>query len=390
MKNLLSILFGLGMIFVLSSVIAFAQTYPSIAFIIFISILVILFALYLICKISDHRNKNASSEKEFAKLRKDLGIEAPELIKETLNPTPNPEKRNSAPIENKTIERESDSKNITILEKASRDLGIPISELKEYDRIYNKYKLDYEIYGNAARLSEQPRNMWNYDCYLNYLTEQKINESIDSIYNLDIDESERKKKHEEIERRERLEKEKKIQIEKKHIIISLLLDPANCHFEAKDLINEGETPFGFLNKGLRMRSKEDMIYGSIFVWILKQTEDREGFLNMMEILDKNNIDLWRHCIGCPPEEIIEEIKRYFPEFKLANDPEEAKAILQWALLDTYALLGFIVKASVFILKNFYNDICYTTLSGCTSLEDLYILALNDLKEGNIGLNYNNK
>lgn len=274
---------------------------------------------------------------------------------------------------------------MSIIERASRDLDIPLYELKEYDRIFEKYKLDFEIHGNAAKFSEQPRNMWNYNCYINYLTEQTLNENINRIYNygdyLDANESEQIKKHEEIQKREKQERAKKKQIEKKHVIISLLLDPSTCHFEAKDIVNEGETPFGFLNRGLRLRSKEDIIYGSIFVWILKQTEDREGFLNMMEILDKNNFNLWRYCMTYPAIEIIEEIKRYFPEFKLANDPEDAKASLQWALLDTYALNRFIVVAYEFILENFNKDICTTTLSGCTSLDDLYILALNDIKEG---------
>lgn len=91
MKNLISTVLAIGSFLIISSFIAFARTYPGIALAIFIVIVSIILLWYLVIIISNNRNKNASSEKEFAKLRKELGIEEvqSEPTKETIKQTPN-------------------------------------------------------------------------------------------------------------------------------------------------------------------------------------------------------------------------------------------------------------------------------------------------------------
>ena len=143
-------------------------------------------------------------------------------------------------------------------------------------------------------------------------------------------------------------------------------------------------PLWMYNGGLYCDPDNSMYGASAFIWIMQHYKQQEDFCFLLDLLDEQIAHRWVESLK-EPEELIKEIKRNIPSFKLGNDPQRVKSALGWAWIDLQAILHFIDYCT-----NNLNDISpqnIHNLQECSSFEDLAYLLLSDM---NIIRNNSNK
>lgn len=127
----------------------------------------------------------------------------------------------------------------------------------------------------------------------------------------------------------------------------------------------------------KMSLKEDCPLGAEpFVWIMNHYENREDFCWLLEILDEQIAHLWVESMK-DPIELIHDIQRFVPSFKLKNDPQSVKTSLAWSWIDMHAILYFIDYCLKPQNKSAFSNKEVKTLQNCSTLEDLVKLYYRD-------------
>lgn len=160
---------------------------------------------------------------------------------------------------------------------------------------------------------------------------------------------------------------------KKHALTIMMLRPGIefLYYTPKD-----SSPLWMYNGDIYCDQDNSFIGVSAFVWIVQHYEQREEFCFLLDLLDEQISHRWVESLN-EPEELINDIKKYIPSFKLGNDPQKVKTLVGWAWIDLQAILHFIDFCT-----NSINQLPVSTrvvhqLQDCVSTEELARLFLSD-------------
>ena len=123
-------------------------------------------------------------------------------------------------------------------------------------------------------------------------------------------------------------------------------------------------------------ANNESIYGlAVYSWLLEMVSNKEDFCWLFDFLNKESVSIWVEGMRTP-EVLINEIKQIIPSFKLGNDPQKVKTVIQWTWIDIQSLLMFID----FCINNMGNITIRNVnkLQDCSSYEDLADLILSDM------------
>lgn len=122
--------------------------------------------------------------------------------------------------------------------------------------------------------------------------------------------------------------------------------------------------------------QDNSVHGaSAFIWIMQHLQQQEEFCYLLDLLDEQIAHRWSESLK-EPEELINDIKRNIPSFKLGNNPQSVKNALAWAWIDLQAILHFIDYCTNNLNNNPERN--KHNLQECTSCEDLADLLLSDM------------
>lgn len=166
---------------------------------------------------------------------------------------------------------------------------------------------------------------------------------------------------------------------KKHALSLIVFRPqmAFWYYSHKD----DTTPTWLFNPqdGLYLGDEENANAAGPFMWIIMKNGQKEEFCYLLDLLDKQIAHMWVDAYK-EPEEIINDIKRYIPSFKLGNDPHRVHTSLQWLWIDLHAILHFIdycmEKVHELAERNIKVVNC---IQDCNSIEELARLYMSDFK-----------
>ena len=166
---------------------------------------------------------------------------------------------------------------------------------------------------------------------------------------------------------------------KKHILTIMALRPGSeFHYYS----SQAYSPLWKYNDKLLGCQASDHIGGSAFAWMMQHYEEKEDFCYLLDFLGvdcmgKEYLDLFGATMFKKPEELISDIKRNIPSFKLGNDPQKVQPIIHQTWMDLIAINNFIDYCSKSLdnLKN--RNQRAKQLRECSSIEDLALLFLSE-------------
>lgn len=168
---------------------------------------------------------------------------------------------------------------------------------------------------------------------------------------------------------------------KKHILTIMALRPGSeFHYYKPQTYN----PL-WKYKGELLDSQNPTPIGcSAFAWIMQHYEEKEGFCHLLDFLGidcmgKKYLDLFASTVYKDAEEMIYDIKRNIPSFKLGNDSQKIQPIIHQTLMDLIAINNFINYCSNSLdnLKDRSQNA--KQLCDCSSIEDLALLFISEFK-----------
>ncbi len=163
---------------------------------------------------------------------------------------------------------------------------------------------------------------------------------------------------------------------KRHTLILLMLSPGTSFYHYSD-DDKTDLSWKFENNELYSFDDDCMIGAGAFIWIMRKSNNKEDFCWLLDFLNKRNIDLWPIGSFMTAEQIIYDLGRNFPSFKLANNPEKVIASLQWAWLDLNSIIRFIDYCNNSYICILNSVKVVSSLQECTSIEELARLYFSD-------------
>ena len=123
---------------------------------------------------------------------------------------------------------------------------------------------------------------------------------------------------------------------------------------------------------------------SAFAWIMQHYEEKEDFCYLLDFLGldcmgKKYLDLFASTAYKDAEEMIYDIKRNVPSFKLGNDPQKVQPIIHQTWMDLIAIDNFIDYCSNSLDNLKGRNQSPKQLCDCSSIEDLALLFLLEFK-----------
>ena len=160
---------------------------------------------------------------------------------------------------------------------------------------------------------------------------------------------------------------------KKHIITTLLLDYDSCYWVVKD--DKDKERF-FWKDGKLYKMNDNSFAIAVFAWIMMTRKNLHDFLILLEIIKKDYLDTtWMETMVMSNDELVDEIKKSFPNFSLNNDYQEVRGQLEWTCIDIRNLYRFIDEASSFYMKHKVepSGCSASSISECATVFDLYCM-----------------
>ena len=176
---------------------------------------------------------------------------------------------------------------------------------------------------------------------------------------------------------------------KKHIITFGILRRGVefCYFSSK---NDSSPLWTYVIKDKENLNKDCPIGAEPLAWILKYYDNQEDFCWLLEVLDEQIAHLWADALE-EPKELIKDIQKYVPSFKLGNDPQRLKTNIGWSWIDIHAILNFIDYCKKSQNQSATKSEDVKSLQECSTIEELARLYWSDYnkeqhsrKEKNIG------
>lgn len=162
---------------------------------------------------------------------------------------------------------------------------------------------------------------------------------------------------------------------KKHALTYIVLRP-ETYFLCKD--EKMDTLWAYKDGDLFCDEEHGSPMGAgAFMWFMQKYKDKEAFCFVLDLLNKECVDLWPQGINKSTDELIADIKQYFPDFKLGNDPETVKTSLQWTWIDIQSLLAFFRYCTLYSYSVLQSVEVVANLRKCSSIVQLTRLYLSD-------------
>lgn len=126
---------------------------------------------------------------------------------------------------------------------------------------------------------------------------------------------------------------------KKHVIMLLLLRP-ETEFRYYLSKNKSMPIWIYSKEGIYMPNNDCALGIAPYMWIIEKSKVKNDICRLLDFLNRQNSELWIESYTNPTV-LIDDIKKYFPSFKLANDPQKVKVAIQWAWIDMQSILRLI-------------------------------------------------
>lgn len=135
-------------------------------------------------------------------------------------------------------------------------------------------------------------------------------------------------------------------------------------------------------KGTSVYCDKSFMGLSSFVWLMQKYNDKEKFCWILDFLNTQNISLWPRALNKTAEELIADMKRNLPEFKLGNEPNSVIRSLQYAWIDLHSILIFIDFCESMSKVQMDSVNVVGNIRDCSSVEELAKLFLNEFRTPN--------
>ena len=112
-----------------------------------------------------------------------------------------------------------------------------------------------------------------------------------------------------------------------------------------------------------------------YLWIIEKLDSKEDVCWLLDFLNKQNMSVWEG-LQRNPEELMSEINKIVPSFRLGDDPCKMRKELQYIWIDLQSFLMFVNYCTTIIEDVSGRNVL--KLRDCSSFEDIATLICSDM------------